>query len=120
MSLLFDGNLAYHDYEGVALDLDERGRIVADLADKPAMILRHHGLLTVGRTVAEAFFYMYYLEQACRLQLAALQTGEEVVLPPDEVRAHTRRQVFDPQPKGWRMWPALLRRLDRLDRSYRD
>ena len=122
MSLLFYDNLAYHDYEGAALDLDERERIVADLGDKPAMILRHHGLLTVGRTVAEAFYYMYYLEQSCRLQLAALQTGEELVLVPDEVGWHYRRQEseFESLPKGDRMWPALLRRLDRIDPSYRD
>jgi ribulose-5-phosphate 4-epimerase/fuculose-1-phosphate aldolase len=121
MSLLFYDRVAYHDYEGAALDLDERKRIVADLGDKPAMILRHHGLLTVGRTVAEAFYYMYYLEQSCRLQIAALQTGEELVLVPDEVSRHYRRQEseFESLPKGDRMWPALLRRLDRIDPSYR-
>ncbi len=122
MSLLFYDRLAYHDYEGAALDLDERDRIAADLGDRPALILRHHGLLTVGRTVAEAFFYIYYLEQACRLQLAALQTGEEIVVAPREVCEHYRRQEseFDTLPKGERMWPALLRRLDRIDPSYRD
>ena len=80
MSMEFYGRLAYHDYEGVALDLDERERLVRDLGDRKAMILKHHGLLTCGRTVGEAFYYMYYLEQACRIQVTATQGGQKITL----------------------------------------
>jgi ribulose-5-phosphate 4-epimerase/fuculose-1-phosphate aldolase len=71
MSMQCFGRTSYHDYEGIALDLDERDRLVRNLGDNNAMILRHHGLLTTCRTVADAFYEMYYLEQACRLQVAA-------------------------------------------------
>ena len=77
ISMQFFGRTSYHDYEGIALDLDERDRLVRDLGDNNAMILRHHGLLTTGRTVGDAFYEMYYLEQACRLQLAATQGGQK-------------------------------------------
>ncbi|KTS30508.1 class II aldolase/adducin family protein, partial [Methylobacterium indicum] len=69
-SMQFAGRLAYHDYEGIALDLDERQRLVADLGDKPVMVLRNHGMLTCGRSVAEAFKLMHNLERSCRAQLA--------------------------------------------------
>jgi ribulose-5-phosphate 4-epimerase/fuculose-1-phosphate aldolase len=121
MSLEFYGRIAYHDYEGIAQDLDERGRLVRDLGDKPAMILRNHGLLTVGRTVAEAFQYMYYLEQACRIQLAAMQSGSPLRLPSEAACENAARQYASfPKPKGTRIWPALLRTLDREDLSYKD
>jgi ribulose-5-phosphate 4-epimerase/fuculose-1-phosphate aldolase len=115
----FHGRLAYHDYEGIALDLDERERLVRDLGDKPAMILRNHGLLSVGRTVAEAFHYMYYLEQACRVQVAAASLGKLRVAT-DNLAAHTAGQFQTGPGKGERMWRALLRKLDRIDPSYRD
>ena len=85
MSMEFYGRLAYHDYEGIAVDLDERERLVRDLGDRKAMMLKHHGLLTVGRTVGEAFYYMYYLEQACRIQVTATQGGQKITLPPPKV-----------------------------------
>ncbi len=119
MSMEFHGRLAYHAYEGIALDLSERERLQADLGDKPAMILKNHGLLTVGRTVAEAFYYMYYLEMACRIQLETQKTGAAMHLPSDEVLDHTAGQFTSNAPKGGRMWPALLRKLDRIDPSYR-
>ncbi len=119
MSMEFHGRLAYHTYEGIALDLTERERLQADLGDKPAMILKNHGLLTVGRTVPEAFYYMYYLEMACRIQLATQKTGAAMHLPSDEVLTHTAGQFTSTAPKGGRMWPALLRKLDRIDPSYR-
>lgn len=87
MSMEFYGKVAYHAYEGIALDMDEQRRLVADLGDKPVMILRNHGLLTTGRSVAEAFLRMYYLEKACEIQLAAQSAGQ-VTLPPAEVRAY--------------------------------
>jgi len=92
ISMEFYGNVAYHDYEGIALDLDERERLVKDLGDKPVLILRNHGLLTVGETVQQAFLRMYYLEKACEIQLAAQAGGQALVIPSDAVCAHTERQ----------------------------
>ncbi|WFU62640.1 class II aldolase/adducin family protein [Bradyrhizobium brasilense] len=117
-SMCLYGNVAYHAFEGVALDLDERERLVSDLGNKDFMILKHHGLLTVGRTVSEAFLNMLTLEQSCRVQIAALQGGK-VALPPVEVAAHTATQFKE---HGWnrsrRPWEALKRRLDRIGPEY--
>ena len=119
MSMAFHGGVAYHDYEGIALDLDERERLVRDLGDKDVMILRHHGLLTVGRTVAEAFLNIYYMEQSCRLQIAATSGGQKVTVPSDDVAAHTAAQFNrNPATKGQRPWAALRRRLDRISPDY--
>jgi ribulose-5-phosphate 4-epimerase/fuculose-1-phosphate aldolase len=121
MSMEFYGRVAYHDYEGVALDLDERERLVRDLGDRDAMILKHHGLLTTGRTVAEAFYYMYYLEQACRIQIAATQGGQRISLPSPKVAQHTADQFTgfsSSGTKGQRPWAALKRRLDRESPDY--
>jgi ribulose-5-phosphate 4-epimerase/fuculose-1-phosphate aldolase len=82
------------------------------------MILRNHGLLTAGRTVGDAFYEMYYLEQACRLQLAAMQGGQKVVVPPDSVAEHAARQFESFENKGQRPWAALKRRLDRESPDY--
>ena len=120
MSMEFYGRTSYHDYEGVALDLDERDRLVRDLGGNSAMILRNHGLLTTGRTVAEAFHYMYYLEQACRIQIAATQGGQKVTPVPDAVAAHTAAQFASwSDAKGQRPWAALRRRLDRESPDYK-
>jgi ribulose-5-phosphate 4-epimerase/fuculose-1-phosphate aldolase len=117
---MFYGAIAYHGYEGIALDTDERKRLVADLGDKPVMILRNHGLLTAGATVGHAFSYMYHLEKACQAQLLAMGTGQEIVTPPEEVSQKTRAQVLSPKTSvGRQEWPALLRMLDRMDPSYR-
>jgi ribulose-5-phosphate 4-epimerase/fuculose-1-phosphate aldolase len=119
MSMEFFGRVAYHDYEGIALDLDERDRLVHDLGDKDAMILKHHGLLTTGRTVAEAFYNMYYMEQACRIQITATQGGQKITVPPDNVAAHTADQFNRTSTtKGQRPWAALRRRLDRISPDY--
>jgi len=92
-ALKFYGHVAYHGYEGIALDLDERDRLVADLGPThKAMILRNHGLLAAGRTIPEAFSEIYYLERACQAQVQALAGGCELVLPPEEVRRHTADQ----------------------------
>jgi ribulose-5-phosphate 4-epimerase/fuculose-1-phosphate aldolase len=122
MMMEFDGRVALHDYEGVAADdnLSERERLVRDLGDRPCMILRHHGLLTVGRTVAEAFYWMYYLEQACRIQLAAQSSGARLAIPSHEVVARTRAQFTTGPTKGWLPWQALRRKLDREQPDYRD
>jgi ribulose-5-phosphate 4-epimerase/fuculose-1-phosphate aldolase len=120
MSIEFDGKVALHDYEGVAADdnLSERDRLVRDLGDKPCMILRHHGLLTVGPTVAAAFYWMYYLEQACRIQLAAQSSGVPLAVPPAQVVTRTAAQFGTGPTKGWLPWQALRRKLDREQPDY--
>ena len=122
MMMEFEGRVALHDYEGVAADdnLSERERLVRDLGDKPCMILRHHGLLTVGCTVAEAFYWMWYLEQACRIQLAAQSSGAPMAIPPKEVVLRARAQFSTGPTKGWLPWQALKRKLDREQPDYRD
>jgi ribulose-5-phosphate 4-epimerase/fuculose-1-phosphate aldolase len=117
----FYDRVAYHDYEGIALDLDERKRLVRDLGDKPVMLLRNHGTLVAGQSVPQAFSLMFHLEKACQAQLHALGSGQELVMPPPEVSAKTSRQVFAAEsPVGRAEWPALLRMLDRIDPSYRN
>ena len=117
---------AYHDYEGIAMDLDERARIAADLGDNNVLFLRNHGLLSCGRSVGEAFIWMFRTERACRMQLAIQQAGAPVTEIPDEVQRHTiERNRFNNSAEGYRPigkreWPALLRQLDRIDPSYRD
>ncbi len=91
-ALKFYGRLAYHGYEGIALDLDERDRLVSDMGEHRAMILQNHGLLVAGRTIPEAFNNIYYLERACQAQVAALAGGTELVTPPEAVRRHTAEQ----------------------------
>ena len=120
MSIEFDGKVALHDYEGVAADdnLSERDRLVRDLGSKPCMILRHHGLLTVGPTVAAAFYWMYYLEQACRIQLAAQSSGAPLAIPPAQVVTRTAAQFGTGPTKGWLPWQALRRKLDREQPDY--
>ncbi|MBT1516473.1 class II aldolase/adducin family protein [Bradyrhizobium sp. SRL28] len=118
-SMAFYGGTAYHDFEGVALDLSERERLVHDLAHKDVMILKHHGLLTVGRTIAKAFLNMYQLEMSCRLQIAATQGGQKITLPSKNIAAHTAAQIGDNgYNKSPRTWAALKRRLDRISPEY--
>jgi ribulose-5-phosphate 4-epimerase/fuculose-1-phosphate aldolase len=120
-ALRFYGHLAYHDYEGIALDLDERRRLVADLGDHRAMILRNHGLLTAGRTVPEAFHLMHFLERSCQAQVMAQAGGARLNLPNENVRRHTAGQFADygrETPAGHRSWPGLIRLLDKLDPGY--
>ncbi|PZW49110.1 ribulose-5-phosphate 4-epimerase/fuculose-1-phosphate aldolase [Humitalea rosea] len=121
ISIEFTGRVTIHGYEGVAAEdnLSERERLVRDLGDKPAMILRNHGLLTVGATVAEAFYWMYYLEQSCRIQIAAQSSGVALSLPPVEVVAHTTNQFGTGSDKGWLVWQALKRKMDREQPGYR-
>ena len=90
ISLEFYNRVAYHDYEGIAYDFEEQQRLVADVGDKPVVILRNHGLLTLGATVSQAFLRMYYLEKACDIQLAAQAGGQALLLPSTEVCARTR------------------------------
>jgi ribulose-5-phosphate 4-epimerase/fuculose-1-phosphate aldolase len=115
-------SLAYHDYEGLALNDEEKPRLVADLGSKTFLILRNHGLLTVGHTVADAFLSMFLLERACRIQLLAQSGGVELVRIPDEVLAAIPAQeaVVTRGSRGMLAWPGLLRKLDRMDANYRD
>lgn len=117
--MMFYDNVAYHDYEGLSTDVAERDRLATNLGDKCAMILRNHGVLTVGRSVSEAFMLMYHLEDACRLQMQVLSSGEKMQLPPAEVCQRARDQFKGCWP-GKYEWPALIRLLDKEDRSYRD
>jgi ribulose-5-phosphate 4-epimerase/fuculose-1-phosphate aldolase len=121
-SLFALASLAYHDYEGLALNEDEKSRLVADLGNKSNMILRNHGLLTVGRTAAEAFLSMYILERACRIQILA-QTGGGALLPvPEPVLQGVASQLGAVTVgQGAQLtWPGLLRKLDRMDSTYRE
>lgn len=120
-ALRFHGHLAYHDYEGLAFTPAEGERLVAHLADKPAMLLRNHGTLTAGRTIAEAYVLMATLLKACEIQVQAQACGAELVVPDAAVATRTAEQLYDGGAiEGALEWPALLRKLDRLDRSYRN
>jgi ribulose-5-phosphate 4-epimerase/fuculose-1-phosphate aldolase len=117
---MFYGRIGYHPYEGIAIDVDERKRLVRDLGDKPVMILRNHGTLVAGATIPQAFSFMFHLEKACQAQLAAMSSGQELELPPEEASIRTRDLVVRPDsPVGRAEWPALMRLLDGLDPSYK-
>ncbi|MGF6484452.1 ribulose-5-phosphate 4-epimerase/fuculose-1-phosphate aldolase [Paraburkholderia sp. JPY419] len=119
-ALRFYGQLAYHDYEGLAFTPAEGERLVAHLADHPAMLLRNHGTLTLGRTVAETYVLMATPLKACEIQIQAQSCGAPLVVPSDAVAARTAEQLYDGGPiEGALEWLALLRKLDRLDRGYR-
>jgi ribulose-5-phosphate 4-epimerase/fuculose-1-phosphate aldolase len=119
-AMRFAGCLAYHDYEGIALDLDEQQRLVRDLGTHNAMILRNHGLLTCGATVRAAFDLMYYLERACQAQVGAMGAGAELVIAPADGAQKVARQFTRPgRTAPDTQWAALLRMLDRSDPSYR-
>ncbi len=115
--------LAYHDYEGIALNLDERERLVADLGDKQTMLLRNHGTLAVGSSAGDVWNAMFFLERACKQQIMALTAGREnVLIAPEEAQEEVQRQVGAGRPStarpagagpGGLVWPACLRRLDR-------
>jgi ribulose-5-phosphate 4-epimerase/fuculose-1-phosphate aldolase len=116
------GDVAYHDYEGSARDPAERARFLADLGDRHIMVLRNHGLLIVGTSIAAAFVATYRMERACAMQLAFQQSGAEFHPIGDEVvsAAYARIRLAgggnDPAKFEW---PALLRKLDRIDPSYK-
>ena len=113
-------SLAYHDYEGVALRADEKPRLQRDLGDKTFLVLRNHGLLVVGKSIPDAFLSMYTFENTCRIQIDAQAGGELVHIDARimEGMAQVMKTVTAGQGANI-AWPALLRRLDRLDASYR-
>ena len=119
-AMLVRGDLAFHDYEGVAVDLDERERLVANLGDKSAMILRNHGTLAVGKTIGECFVKLYFLERACQAQVMALSAGEDVNLPPQGSPEITAQQGAMGLTVSANLlaWPALKRKAYRLDPSF--
>ena len=120
-SLRVVSELSYHDYEGIALDTDERTRMTTDLgAENRAMILRNHGLLTLGKSVAEAFEMMYFLECSCQIQIDALAGGADTVTLIGAGTVEKGRQQFNrPRTGGAKQWPALLRLLDRRGSDYK-
>lgn len=141
-AMRFHGQLAYHDYEGPAFNRGERDRLVADLGARNAMILRNHGLLACGQSIPQAFNVIYWLENACRIQVDALGCNRPLRVPPGAVVAGTAEALSgteitldneretNPHLKrdaqqagtgyGLLEWPALLRMLDRIDPSFRE
>ena len=113
--------IGYHDYQGVVLDNAEKASLLADLGHSEALMLRNHGALVVGRTVGEAFNWMHRLELACHTQLAAMACNSPLVKVPQPVLEDTwnNYQPGTRRPYGQMEWPALLRKLDRLDPSYK-
>ncbi len=112
--------LAYHDYEGIALDLDERRRIVADLGASNLMLLRNHGTLVVGASAGMAWLAAFYLERACSIQIKALSGGREhLLMAPEAARAEVREKTAMALPGGGMLvWPGTLRDLDRKSPGY--
>lgn len=122
-AMLVREEVAYHNYEGVATDLGERERIVADLGHKGAMLLRNHGTLTVGETIAACFTKMYFLERACEAQIMALSGGVALLNHPPEAAVQKSAQQGQSGldvVANKLVWPALMRKMDRLDNSYRN
>jgi len=120
-ALRFSEQMGYHDYEGLALSAAEQTRLIERLGDYPAMLLRNHGTLVSGRTVAEAYVLMDMLDKACSFQLKAQSGGGPLNIPSPEVCAKTYKELLgDGSPEGVLEWPALLRKLDAISPSYRD
>jgi ribulose-5-phosphate 4-epimerase/fuculose-1-phosphate aldolase len=121
-SIFVLASLGYHAYEGVALSEDEKPRLVRDLGDKTFLMLRNHGLLTVGETVADAFLFMYVFEAACTIQVRAQSGGGELVRIDPRIIAGAQAQAREVTRNagGALAWPGLLRKLDRIDAGYRD
>jgi ribulose-5-phosphate 4-epimerase/fuculose-1-phosphate aldolase len=113
-------SLAYHNYEGIALNPEEKVRLVADLGSANFMILRNHGLLTCASTVADAFLYMYIMQKACEIQIKAQSGGGKLIPIPDQILAGTQAaaEQVTKEANGDIAWPALLRKLRRTDPSF--
>jgi ribulose-5-phosphate 4-epimerase/fuculose-1-phosphate aldolase len=120
-AVTYSGKIGYHDYDGPGLRPDEQKQFIADLGDKPMMFLRNHGTLALGRSIAEAFTLMHYLERTCEIQVMAQSGGAELALPAKEI---VDRTVVTAQGVGDRSFgnvgfQAMLRKIDREDPSYR-
>jgi ribulose-5-phosphate 4-epimerase/fuculose-1-phosphate aldolase len=120
-AMRFTDSIGYHDYEGLALELDEQARLTRDLGTHKVMILRNHGLLACGESVAEAFDLMYYLERACQSQINAMAGGAKLRVPPagvpEKVAAQFRKLPYKAKKTEWK---ALTRMLDKTDPTYKD
>lgn len=120
-ALRFYGQIAYHAYEGLALSPAEQVRLVERLGNRPAVMLRNHGTLVCGRTVAEAYVLMDTLDKACDIQLKAQGVGARLVMPSHDTCLKTHRELIgDGSPEGALEWPALLRKLDAISTTYLD
>lgn len=121
-SLFALSGLSYHNYEGVALNPEEKVRLVADLGNTNFMILRNHGLLTCANTIADAFMYMFILQRACEIQLMAQSSNQPLIKIPDLILQGIRAQAEEVTKSagGGLAWPGILRKLDRIDSSFRD
>ncbi|MSO92540.1 MAG: class II aldolase/adducin family protein [Rhodospirillales bacterium] len=122
-SMSFNGGIGYHEYEGSVVTDDEKPRLVRDLGNHKALMLKNHGLLTVGETIPEAFIYLWRLESSCQVQLDAMATGEKLTLPKLEVTEKSARQM-DMLPEGSNdigvlSFAANMRLMDKIDPSYR-
>ena len=121
-AMLLAGDIAFHEFEGIATEVDERERLVADLGEKNAMFLRNHGTLTLGRTIAQAFTAMYFLETACTIQVKALGMGRAIHPVGQEVVEKVAGQFRMMGSAGLAenlVWPAMLRKLDRIAPGWR-
>src|SRR6266540_4293837 len=115
-------DIGYHDYEGVAIEMDEQERLVRDLGNREAMILRNHGLLVVGASIPQAFDNIFRLERACQLQVTTLACNTEISLPPRKI-IEDASHLYQPGVRrklGLLEWPALIRKLDSIDPSFRE
>lgn len=121
-SFHFYNQIAYHAYDSLALENERQGEhLVHDLGQKKVMFLCNHGTLTCGTTIHEAHLYMHFLEQACRVQCAALAGNQKMTLPPHKVCKQAAQDLRDFEPDfGIRDWTALLRKLDRIDPTYKE
>ena len=112
-SAIFYNRVSYHEWEGMSTDSDECDRLFKSLGSNKVMILKNHGLLTCGESIAEAFMLMYYLDRACKTQIDAESTGEKLIIPSNNIMEYAAGQYDDPQFKlGKHEWPALIRLLD--------
>jgi ribulose-5-phosphate 4-epimerase/fuculose-1-phosphate aldolase len=123
-AMIAQHDVAYHEYEGIATDLEERERLVEDIGEKNLMILRNHGTLAVGESVADCFLRLYFLERACDAQVKMLSAGRDNLYnppqgTPEKVKAQTPAAGMAMVSRAL-AWPALLRKLDRIDSSFRD
>lgn len=120
-AMMVHGDIGYHDYEGVVLDQDEIPRLLGSLGGYHSLMLRNHGTLTVGRSVAEAFMRMYYLERACEMQVATLSLGPNPIMIPSNVLDHAQGQMaINYGDLAALAWSAMLRLQDRRDPGFRE
>jgi ribulose-5-phosphate 4-epimerase/fuculose-1-phosphate aldolase len=120
-AMRFHNRVGYHDYEGIALTEEEKQRFIDDMADNTALILRNHGTITVGSSVAQAFVESYYLEKSARAQLLAYATGRELTEPsPGVIQLTAEQWIRSVGVSNGREWPSLIRKLDKMDASYKD